>query len=143
MTTAGLIFETVKPTTVGFDFDPQTTGSPSFGQLTTEPQIATTQYVPPMQTTQPSFGAATTAPVGAPLATTQGFVQPPSLPSMSPMGEYNDENFLRFQSIYENWRGNVFNSWLNTMSLYKERIWLYSQYLNFLLILNCKLLRKT
>lgn len=122
MTTAGLKFETVKPTTIGFEIDAPTTAPPSFGQLTTEPQIATTQYVPPMQTTQPSFGAATTVPIVVPVATTQGFVQPPSLPSMSPMGEYNDENFLRFQSIYENWRGNVFNSWLNTMSLYKRRL---------------------
>jgi hypothetical protein len=125
-TTAGMIFVTVAPTTAGFDGFDQTT-APIAGQFTTPPvaQVATTEpFAVDEQTTQPVFIESTVRPTQpSQFGTTQGaFIDttPPNLPSMSPMGEYNDENFLRFQSIYENWRGNVFNSWLNTMSLYKE-----------------------
>ena len=126
-TTAGMIFVTVAPTTAGFDSFDQATTAPVVGQFTTPPvaQVATTEpFVVEEQTTQPVFIETTVRPTeSSRFGTTQGAFSdttPPNLPSMSPMGEYNDENFLRFQSIYENWRGNVFNSWLNTMSLYKE-----------------------
>jgi len=128
-TTAGMIFVTVAPTTAGFDgFDQATTAPIVVGQFTTQPaQVATTEpFAVGVQTTQPVFIEPTVRPTQpSQFGTTQGaFIDttPPNLPSMSPMGEYNDENFLRFQSIYENWRGNVFNSWLNTMSLYKRRL---------------------
>ena len=123
-TTAGLIFVTVAPTTAGFD---QFVTTDSAGQLTTEPiLVETTPFPSVVQTTQPVFRQESTVrPTQAAQfgGTTQGSFMdttPPNLPSMSPMGDYNDENFARFQEIYQNWRGNVFNSWLSTMSLYKE-----------------------
>ena len=130
-TTAGIIFVTVAPTTAGFD---QFT-TDSTGLLTTEPLLVETTPFPSVvqQTTQPVFRQESTVrPTQAAQfgGTTQGSFMdttPPNLPSMSPMGEYNDENFARFQEIYQNWRGNVFNSWLNTMSLYKEQFFLSSE----------------
>lgn len=125
-TTAGLIFVTVAPTTAGFD---QFVTTDSAGQLTTEPiLVETTPFPSVVQTTQPVFRQESTVrPTQAAQfgGTTQGSFMdttPPNLPSMSPMGDYNDENFARFQEIYQNWRGNVFNSWLSTMSLYKRRL---------------------